>query len=561
MTLILLCMAPDASAQRMKKTAESFMVDAVQLYNDGNHKAARAMLSSVVESDPENDAAYYYAALCDIYLNNAKDAEAELKEAIRLSPDNYWYKDRLASLYLMTGKFAETISIYEELVKDHPKKIDLYYNLVNLYAQTGRLPKVLTTLDEIEAMTGKDETTTLARYDILMHMDKADAAVKVLQDFSDEYYASPNILSRLGDASLTDYKDTLALKYYDEALKDDPSYVPAILGKADVFRYRRSFDEYFGTLNGFMTSPEVPGPVKTQYLKTLTDQLDGRFATQHMLQLDSLYETGVAQCPKDSSMLMTAATYYFRSDRPRRGNQLFKANAELYPDAFSAVATYVQALNVSEEWEELKEACDMAFARFPEEAAFLSIKGLADYQLGDFHAVIADSQRMIDSFPNDEKAKLEAFATIGDTYHMLGEEVLAYKAYDKALKIDPEYVPVLNNYAYYLSMSRKKLKKAYAMSKITVEKEPDNATYLDTFAWILHLQGKSLEAKSFFKHAMLYGGKDSATILDHYAEVLYALKEYELAGVYWDMAKKKNIDNDIPGLDEKIEARMKAAKK
>ena len=56
---------------------------------------------------------------------------------------------------------------------------------------------------------------------------------------------------------------------------------------------------------------------------------------------------------------------------------------------------------------------------------------------------------------------------------------------------------------------------------------------------------------------MLYGGKESPVILDHYAEVLYALKEYDLAFVYWNMARQKNA-GDIPDLDERIDARKKA---
>ncbi|MBR2608972.1 MAG: hypothetical protein IKC68_04525, partial [Bacteroidales bacterium] len=93
-----------------------------------------------------------------------------------------------------------------------------------------------------------------------------------------------------------------------------------------------------------------------------------------------------------------------------------------------------------------------------------------------------------------------------------------------------------------------------------IEAEPDNATYLDTYAWILHLMGKSSEAKPLFKHAMLYGGKDSPVILDHYAEVLYALKEYDLAFVYWNLARQKN-DGDIPDLEERIAKRKKEAGK
>ena len=106
-------------------------------------------------------------------------------------------------------------------------------------------------------------------------------------------------------------------------------------------------------------------------------------------------------------------------------------------------------------------------------------------------------------------------------------------------------------------MEEKNLKKAYAMSKKTIEAEPDNSTYLDTFGWILYLQGKALEAKPFFKHAMLYGGKESPVVLDHYAEVLYELKEYDLALVYWNLALQKN-NGDIPGLKEKVEERKKS---
>lgn len=148
---------------------------------------------------------------------------------------------------------------------------------------------------------------------------------------------------------------------------------------------------------------------------------------------------------------------------------------------------------------------------------------------------------------------------MGDAYHEMGDAPKAYKAYDKALKINPDYVYVLNNYAYYLSVEGKKLKKAYTMSKKTIEAEPDNATYLDTFGWILYLQGKALEAKPFFKHAMLYGGKDSAVIMDHYAEVLYALKEYDLAFVYWNMALQKN-GGKIPDLEDRVRIRKEAIK-
>jgi tetratricopeptide (TPR) repeat protein len=212
------------------------------------------------------------------------------------------------------------------------------------------------------------------------------------------------------------------------------------------------------------------------------------------------------------------------------------------------------------EWEELSAEGRKAFERFPKETTFLEMASMGDYYLGDYQKVLDICEQVIEVAPNDSSATLRAWSTIGDMYQDMGEYKKAYKAYDKALKINPDYVYVLNNYAYHLSMEGKKMKKAYTMSKKTVEAEPDNSTYLDTYGWILHLMGRPEEAKPYFKHAMLYGGKDSPVILDHYAEVLYALGEYDMAFVYWNLAKQKNVD-EIPDLNERIERRREEMKK
>lgn len=550
--------AQDRAAE--KNNMDVVFVDAVQKYEDGSFRDALMLFDAINELDPTNDAAFYYTGLCRYYLGDAKGATEAMREAVRLDPKNYWYRDRLAVLYSFADQEELTIDIYESLLEDYPKKTEIYYNLVNLYARQNQLDKVMETLDHIETIRGKDETTTMARYDVLMHQDKPDEAFKVLAEFNEEY-SSPQILCVMGDAKLSEYQDTLALEYYNEALAIDSESAPAILGKSEVYRMRRSYDEYFNCLNQFTSSSSVPAQMKSQYLDNLSQHLDPRFLQLYQTQLDSLYNTGVRMHPTDSTMLLTAGTYFFRSDRKDRAKDLFKSNSRLYPEDFNAVAMYIQSLSFSEDWETLAMESEDAFKTFPGEPAFLNMILMAHFNLEDYEAVIKDSGRMAAAFPKDTTVVLAAYSSMGDCYHLLGNEKLSFKAYDNALKLDPGYAPVLNNYAYYLSLTGKKLKKAYNMSKITVEQEPDNATYLDTFAWILHLQGKSLEAKSLFKHAMLYGGKESVAILDHYAEVLYTLGEYDLAGVYWNMAKQKNTDNEIPDLDQRVEERMKSIKK
>lgn len=138
----------------------------------------------------------------------------------------------------------------------------------------------------------------------------------------------------------------------------------------------------------------------------------------------------------------------------------------------------------------------------------------------------------------NKQKQLEAWSIIGDLNHSQGFNKTAYKAYENALAIDPSYAPVLNNYAYFLCLEGKKLRKAEKMSAITVRDNPDNATYLDTYAWILHLLKRDAEAKPYLKHAMIFGGRDSKEVLQHYAEVLRALGD-SLADYYQTLADQK----------------------
>ncbi|MBP5675519.1 MAG: tetratricopeptide repeat protein [Bacteroidales bacterium] len=273
-------------------------------------------------------------------------------------------------------------------------------------------------------------------------------------------------------------------------------------------------------------------------MRNMVRSIDPKIQQIHRAGFDSLAMTAVRLHPQDSTILSETGTYFYTTGRQEAAGLWFITAAELYPESKSLTTTAIQYLGLQQNWSSLKEVSVAAFNRF-HEMAFLEYANIANFNLKDYDAIIGNCRYILVNYPKDKDLCLSAWSSIGDAYHEKGNAKEAYKAYDKALKINPDYAPVLNNYAYYLSLENKKLRKAYNMSKKTVEAEPDNATYLDTFGWILHLQGKDLEAKPFFKHAMLYGGKDSAVILEHYATVLEALGEEDMAKIYRNQAKAK----------------------
>lgn len=558
---LLLMQVFSVSAQtRQERLIENMVVSAVGQYDAGNFTRASSILRDIIAKAPENDAAHYYLGLSEFCIGNSEEAEKELRTAVSLDSSNFWYRYRLAMVYSTNGKPELTAVMYEDMLRDFPKKTEIYYNLIDLYLSSGQTQKALGILGQIETLAGKNESTALTRFDLLRQLGKTEDAYESLIRFNEEEYPSPRILSVLGDYYISMYNDTSALKSYNEALEMAPDYAPALLGKAEVLRITRKYGRYFPAIMEFVRSESVSPEGKADYMTSLFQHSDPMFLRTFSPELDSMVNTCVQVHPKDSSVLETAGIYYYGTERPALAGKYFRENMSLFPESVSAAANYVEFLMYTDRWDSLSAEGRAAFRRFPQEPAFLEMASLADYHKGDYRKVLGVCDTIIEIAAGDSTRLLSAYTTMGDMYHQLGESKKAYKAYDNALKINPEYVPVLNNYAYFLSMEGRRLKKAYAMSKITVEAEPDNATYLDTFGWILFLQGKALEAKPFFKHAMLYGGKDSPVILDHYAEVLYALKEYDLAFVYWTQAQAKN-NGEIEGLEEKVSRRKSEMKR
>lgn len=557
--LLTLSVSLTAQSVRPESAHENMLLQAVGKYNSRDLAGAAAILKEIVSEDDTNDAAWYYLAMVSLGEGEIELGEEYFRRAIAVDGGNFWYRYRLARLYAMTRRPELAVAMYEELSDDFPKKSELYLDLVDLYTTQKDYDKALETMDEIETVLGVNESVVMFRYNILRTVGRDEDALKCLKDFNKDY-SSPYILTTLADHEMEDFNDTTALKYYTEALDIVPDYAPALLGKAEVFRLTRRYDEYFKTVGVLVDVDGVPVAGKTDYLMAVIQRTDPKFIRTYMPQMDTLMTRLVDKHRPDSTVLQTAGAYFYTTLRNDKAKTLFKENADAYPDSYSAAATYVEFLMYAGEWEELSKEGRQAFTRFPKETAFLEMASMGDFYLGDYQKVLDICNQVLEVAPNDSSATLRAWSTIGDIQQDMGDYGKAYKAYEKALKINPDYTYVLNNYAYHLSMEGKKLKKALAMSKKTIDAEPDNSTYLDTYGWILHLLGRSDEAKPIFKHAMLYGGKDSPVILDHYAEVLYALEEYELAFVYWNMAKQKNVD-EVPGLEAKIERKRQEVRK
>ena len=70
-------------------TPEQILMDAVTLIDNGDWQKAGSMLTYLTETQPENDAAWYYLGTCCLYAGDFSGAQKALRKAASIDPKNY----------------------------------------------------------------------------------------------------------------------------------------------------------------------------------------------------------------------------------------------------------------------------------------------------------------------------------------------------------------------------------------------------------------------------------------------------------------------------------------
>ncbi|HEY6438195.1 MAG TPA: tetratricopeptide repeat protein, partial [Ignavibacteriaceae bacterium] len=191
-----------------------------------------------------------------------------------------------------------------------------------------------------------------------------------------------------------------------------------------------------------------------------------------------------------------------------------------------------QLLNCSAEMRDFKTLeidSKEALTLFPDQPSLYYSNGVANGILKNYETAIKSLTSGYKMVVDNDFLLGNFYSALGDNYNNLKNYKESDNFYDKALKINPKDIGVLNNWAYYLSLRKDNLEKAAEMSKLSNELGPDNGTYQDTYAWVLFQQGKYSEAKEWQEKALKNTPESNGTLLEHYADILYKLGEVEKA--------------------------------
>ena len=528
----------------------SFLYESISQQTKGNYAAAFDLLSHARTINPDAPEVYYHLAGYHVDMGNDSTAQAYFEKAVELDPTNDTYVEKVGQMYINQRKYAEAINIYEKVFEANHKRYDILQLLLQLYAVQNDQSQMLHTLERMELLDGGNEQISFSKMQIYEQQGKKDKAFAELKALIDKHPNDLNYQVMFGNWLLQNDKADEAVKIYRHVLKEEPDNTLAQMSMLDYYRAKNMTAEADILLMQLLKGKKTPESEKQALMRqyVMTSVKANVDSTRILAVFDEVLQTA----PTSSMLIMKAAYMDLAQMEKDTINTVLLQALALEPDNVSARLQLIQNIWGKQDYPRVIALSQTGQEYNPDEMLFYYFEGFAHF-LQDDHEQALEVFRKGTAQINDEsnpEIVSDFYAMMGDILHEKGQSEEAFAAYDSCLQWKPDNIGALNNYAYYLSLQNRDLKRAEQMSLKTIQAEPTNSTYLDTYAWILFMEERYDEAKEYIDQALANDAEVSAVIVEHAGDIYAACGDIPKAMEYWLKAKERGSDSTT--LDRKI---------
>ena len=516
----------------------------------GKESEALNKFDKALKVYPNHPAVLYQKAKIHEGKRLLPEALGSMETAVKGDPENRWYLEYTASLYQRLERYADAAKMYENLVKVYPDSPENYFHLANMYLYANKLKEATQVYDRLETKMGFNEEITQQQYKIYMQLKDYPNARKQIEKLMQ---AKPDEVSYYGMmASLyrQDGKMNKAIEVLEELRSKHQNDPTLALTLYDYYKENNMPDKANAALRDAFASPELNIDHKINIMISYYGQSEKNIAMRK--DAYELLEALVEAHPQDPKGYAMYGDFLIRENRIQEAEKQYKSSVALDKSRWLVWNQLLFIQLQIGDIDTLLKYSNQALELFPNQPLVYFFKGVGLFQNSNYKdaiPVLEQGQAMV--FDNKELL-IQFFAHLGDAYYKEKDYQNSFLSYERALKLDSENDYVLNNYAYFLSLTKENLDQAEKMAASTVSRNPTSSTYLDTYGWVLFQMEKYEESAKVLDKALKNGGNQFGEILEHYGDAMFKLGNTEKAMQYWKKAQEKGGASDNIG--RKIES-------
>lgn len=192
------------------------------------------------------------------------------------------------------------------------------------------------------------------------------------------------------------------------------------------------------------------------------------------------------------------AMQYMDKVQPEKARPLFEQAVAADPDFIMAYVGLARSQGVIKDTRTImKKVVEMSTTVKMSDGETVFIQGLVAAINGDGATFVANTKKLGEMYPNDERVQLQ----LGGYYFGNSQYPEAIETFERGLQANPEFVPIYNLLGYsYRAMKQEK--EAAATFKKAIELDPDNPNAYDSYAELLLKMGQYDTSIEAYEHAL-----------------------------------------------------------
>ncbi len=484
-------------------------------------------------------------AIAEFYVTSRQfeKAEASYKELVQIQENSPESRLELAEFYTAADRTDDAINVLGQIIADSPNYVRARYRIGQIYLDRKDLAKVNEQLDALFKINDTDTEALMLRSRAKLQDNKADEAVKDLEDILKKSPSNRDALFLMAQARLALGQNEQAQAFIADLERFHPTYlktgllkIQAAFSTGDSFNALKLANELYNKAS--MAQPN--GDNTPQVLQDLRVRGQSSRGLAY-LDLGKLPEAKgdlseiVRINPRSSSALVNLAKVSVAERNSGAALELYEKALAVDAQNFDAISGIVNTSIQLKQTPKAHARVDSLIAsnagkgdviaalHYLKATIFTAEKnaGSAEKELlasiemdGDYlpaysaYASLLTAQNRADEAVAQYKKVIEkkpaaqVYTMLGILEEARGNSAEAEKDYRKALEIAPETAIAANNLAWLIADNQGNLDEALQLASSAVAKNQNVAGFYDTLGWVYFKKGLMSPAVEQLKKAV-----------------------------------------------------------
>ena len=204
---------PPQLTPEQQRRYDYFFLEAARLKVQKDYDAAFDILQHCLAINPNASSALYEMAQYYMFLKQVPLGLAALEKAVENAPDNYWYAQGLANLYMQQNETEKASTLLEDMAVRFSDKMEPLYNLLEIYNRQEEYDKVIGILNKLEERMGKNEQLSMEKFRIYLQKKDDKSAFREIESLVEEYPNDRRYQVVLGDVYMQNGKSRKLMRF------------------------------------------------------------------------------------------------------------------------------------------------------------------------------------------------------------------------------------------------------------------------------------------------------------------------------------------------------------